>query len=81
MDVRILKQESLTRSLLDQVIQRIKAKRSGGTIPQPALPSTVLRDKIDKKSYFILRKNDPNNQVEDVEFREVRSDRLEDSQG
>jgi hypothetical protein len=70
-DVRIRSNETLVRRLLDQLTERIHAKRQGTEIPQSPLSSLSLRGKIDQLSYFVLRKNDPNNPVQDVKFKEI----------
>ena len=71
MDIHIRNSESLARKLLDQLTERIHAKRQGQPIPQSPVGSFALRGKIDQRAYFVLRKNDPNNPVQDVKFKEI----------
>lgn len=71
MDIHIRSNESFVRKLLDQLTERIHAKRRGESIPTSPISSFAMRGKIDQRSYFVLRKNDPNNPVQDVPFKEI----------
>ena len=71
MDIHIRSNEPFVRNLLDQLTERIHAKRRGEQIPTSPISSFALRGKIDQRSYFVLRKNDPNNPVQDVPFKEI----------